>query len=227
MLVQMFPDRVAGVDGKQFGNGIEGQRWGKCVLNRLNREALAVRATISELIAMRSTPDSPGLDRLILALVAGEDGRFYTHPGFDTLAIVSALIGWLTGHPLRGASTIDQQLVRTVRRRYELTVERKLSEIYIAARVCRAFSKRDLAIAYLESAYFGWRGTGLQQLARRLDLTIETIGLEESTYVVALLKFPLPRFPNEARLRRINDRARYIEKRLTGAHRIKLGGGVA
>ena len=52
---------------------------------------------------------------LILATIAAEDRRFYTHPGIDWRAVLRA--GWQNiyrRHVVSGASTITQQLARAL-----------------------------------------------------------------------------------------------------------------
>lgn len=49
-----------------------------------------------------------------LAMMAGEDNRFCSHWGFDTVELRNAVEAWLDGGPLRGASTISMQLTRNL-----------------------------------------------------------------------------------------------------------------
>lgn len=178
----------------------------------LRREASAINRRI-ELILSSSDPSDTG-DVLIAALVAGEDRRFYSHPGFDVPGMGAAAWGYARTRQMRGASTIEMQLVRTIRGRYELTIARKMSEIYLAYRIAKIHSKSDLARAYLIVAYFGWKANGIAQAARRLEVNLHSLDVETASRLVALLKYPLPKEPTDAHLKKVILRAHYIARRL-------------
>lgn len=150
----------------------------------------------------------------IAALIAAEDRRFYRHIGFDAAAIVRAGWKYMVQRRVSGASTIEQQLVRTIRRRYERTLRRKISEILLAGALQSLASKSEIATLYLRVAYFGWRMNGLRQALARLQISETHISRDEAAYIVALLKYPLPRRPTEARLRLIRRRQQYIVEHL-------------
>ena len=74
---------------------------------------------------------------MIAAIIATEDKDFYSHPGFDLVAIVRAAIQNLSaGETVSGASTITQQLARNllldVGERNQRTIERKVKEIILS-----------------------------------------------------------------------------------------------
>jgi penicillin-binding protein 1A len=50
---------------------------------------------------------------LIAHLISGEDHRFYNHIGFDPIAILRAIYKRIDAGKIEGASTIEQQYVRT------------------------------------------------------------------------------------------------------------------
>ena len=69
--------------------------------------------------------------KLINAIVATEDARFYDHSGVDYYGVVRALINNLTGGRLEGASTITQQFVRNTilsNEMDEISIKRKVRE---------------------------------------------------------------------------------------------------
>lgn len=86
---------------------------------------------------------------LIHAFVAIEDKRFYRHCGVDPIRTVKAGIGYLTGDPTCGGSTITQQLVKNLTGRDEQTVDRKLTEIFTALDLERRTDKETVLEAYL------------------------------------------------------------------------------
>lgn len=67
------------------------------------------------------------------ALVAIEDHRFYEHKGVDWYRTVGAMYTMLTGGDSSfGGSTLTQQLIKTLTGNNEVTVQRKLIEIFQA-----------------------------------------------------------------------------------------------
>lgn len=147
---------------------------------------------------------------LIEAVVAAEDRRFFSHNGVDPRAMARALWAYIRTGRLTGASTLEQQLVRTIRGRYEPTLARKITEINIAMKVSKRFSKRQLVEVYCHIAYLGWRAQGMSQAARRLGVDLSSLSLRESATLASMLKLPMPRFPSEGYARRLQRRTEYV-----------------
>jgi membrane peptidoglycan carboxypeptidase len=152
-----------------------------------------------------------GLRLLVEVVIIGEDHRFYRHPGIDILSILRAIFVWVFQGKLSGASTLEQQLVRTLTGRYELTLRRKLLEMALAVMISRRVSKYELAAAYLEVAYFGHSANGLGPALTRLGYDLDRLSVREASRLAAMLKVPLPEFPSPTLLERLDRRARYIE----------------
>jgi membrane peptidoglycan carboxypeptidase len=77
---------------------------------------------------------------LVAATIATEDKDFYTHPGYDPIAIVRALWqNYVSGETVSGASTITQQMARSIllspTERAQRTYLRKAREILLAAEI--------------------------------------------------------------------------------------------
>ena len=143
-------------------------------------------------------------------LVSGEDHRHARHPGFDLIAICRALWRRLACGSREGASTIEQQLVRTITGRYERTLRRKLKEILLAMLVDASFQKDILPAVYLSIAYYGWRMNGYRQACRRLGLRPGFLTLDEAAALVARLKYPEPRATPISRTIQINRRSKHL-----------------
>lgn len=109
---------------------------------------------------------------MIDATTAVEDKDFWTNPGFDMGAVISAGLDTLAGRP-RGASTITQQLVRArllLPQHFEGTVyDRKIREIIQSIRLTQAFpgdqGKRDIMTAYLNQNFYGNQTYGVKAAA--------------------------------------------------------------
>jgi len=153
-------------------------------------------------------------DILIEAMVAAEDRRFHRHLGVDLRAVVRAAWQLACWGQVSGASTIEQQLVRTIRGRYEVTLTRKLTEMAIAIVVSARFEKRMLVEVYARVAYLGWGASGIEQAVRRLGLSLTRLTAYEASTLAAMLKLPMPRCPSDHYRRRLRTRAKYILQHL-------------
>jgi len=156
-----------------------------------------------------------GVERNLLCILrAAEDKRFFSHPGFDLLAIIRAFFMAVIYRRNSGASTIDQQLVRSITGRRERTITRKMREIVLATAINERYDKNSIAIAYMNIAYFGWKMEGVGKALERLDKEC-LFPNEDIPYVlVSLLKYPLPRNPSFAVMARVRNRVVYIKRRL-------------
>lgn len=102
-------------------------------------------------------------DDLKNAFVAVEDKNFYRHNGVDFLrsaeAAVNHIFGYTSGF---GASTITQQLVKNLTGNDEVTVERKIGEIFSALDLERRCDKTEIIELYLNIINLsdGCRGVG-------------------------------------------------------------------
>jgi len=150
----------------------------------------------------------------ILALITAEDRRFYKHYGFDIIAILRCIFQYIMFKKHSGGSTIDQQFVRTVTRRYDRTLFRKIREIILSIYLQRIASKEEIAAMYLLVAYLGWRMNGYLQACRRHSIRASKINETEAAFIVASLKYPIPKSPSAAFQNRHEQRVRYILKNL-------------
>ncbi|WP_133010721.1 transglycosylase domain-containing protein [Marinomonas flavescens] len=127
---------------------------------------------------------------LIQCLYIGEDKRGLSHLGVDYIGIFRAILSILRGQ-LQGASTIEQQFVRTVVGRYERTLTRKWLEQLLSHLVCLRLTKRQVAESYLSIGFFGANMQGVPALFDRLAPT--SYDLSFYAGVIARLKYPQPK----------------------------------
>ncbi|MFZ9940942.1 MAG: transglycosylase domain-containing protein, partial [Luteolibacter sp.] len=138
----------------------------------------------------------------INALMAGEDSRFELHGGVDWIGILRALKFNAQG-ATQGASTITQQLARNAYSlkeeallRKESTIQRKLVEAFLAMRIEKKYSKRQILEFYLNRIYFGSGFYGIRSASlgyygkEPMDLKAE-----ECASLVTLIKHPNRRSP--------------------------------
>jgi penicillin-binding protein 1B len=160
-----------------------------------------------EPVLLASVYGDPPLDRepirlhqlpphLIDAVVAVEDIRFFDHPGLDARRVVGATLANLRAWRLaEGASTLTQQLVRSLHLSRERAFGRKLREIRLALALERRHGKPEILEAYLNEVYLGQRGAvrihGVGAAAQhyfRKDAA--ALSLAESAVLAGLLRGP-------------------------------------
>ena len=104
--------------------------------------------------------------RMIDALVAVEDRRFFIHRGVDFVRIGGA--AWRNlraGRILQGGSTLTQQLARASLST-ERTYDRKIREILIAAEIEHRYTKLQILEEYLNTVYLGEGYYGVEAASR-------------------------------------------------------------
>ncbi len=100
------------------------------------------------------------------AVLAVEDTRFREHRGIDPKGMARALLSMLTGGQRQGASTITQQLVRSMLLSQRFTPERKAREIMLALQVEQALPKDRILEIYLNEIFLGQRAYGFAAAAQ-------------------------------------------------------------
>ena len=100
------------------------------------------------------------------AIVAIEDKRFYEHNGVDWFRTGSAILSLVTGRDNYGGSTLTQQLVKNITDDSEVSLTRKLREIFRALNIEREYSKDDIIEAYLNVVNFGNNCQGVESASQ-------------------------------------------------------------
>jgi penicillin-binding protein 1A len=128
-----------------------------------------------------------------LAFVAAEDGAFFEHGGLDYASILRAAIAVLKagGERVQGASTITQQMVKTLLLSPEKTYTRKIREAILALRVERDLTKDEILYLYLNQIYFGNGAYGIGEAARSyFNKSVEDLTISESAMLAGLPQRP-------------------------------------
>ena len=102
---------------------------------------------------------------LVNAAVAIEDRRFNDHDGVDWLRTLSAVQNFVGGDSSFGASTITQQLIKNLSKEDDVTVNRKVQEIFRALAVEQQYTKEEIMEWYLNTIYLGEGCYGVQSAA--------------------------------------------------------------
>ncbi|MBY0283233.1 MAG: PBP1A family penicillin-binding protein [Sphingomonas sp.] len=129
------------------------------------------------------------------ATIAVEDRRFLSHPGVDPIALARitkfAIVNRGTGRRLQGASTITQQVARTIFLTNSYSVGRKVREAIIALALERKFTKDQILELYLNKVYFGGGAYGIDAAARKFfGHSAEQLSLTEAAVIAGLVKAP-------------------------------------
>jgi penicillin-binding protein 1C len=133
---------------------------------------------------------------LVAATVATEDKGFYSHPGFDLMAIMRAFLQNYQGGGIEsGASTITQQLARTLlfspQERVEQTYSRKIREAILAAEITRRYSKDEILELYLNEIYYGNLAYGIEAAAETyFGTTADKLTLGQAAFLAGLPQAP-------------------------------------
>ena len=127
-----------------------------------------------------------------VTIFAIEDENFYNHYGIDPRAIFRALrVNIEQGGFEQGASTITQQLARSVVLSREKTIERKIIEALLAIKLDFFLSKEEILDRYLNQVPYGSNAYGVQAAAETFfNKNASDLTLGESTLLAALPNAP-------------------------------------
>ena len=125
------------------------------------------------------------------ALVAIEDKRFYTHKGVDWFRTAHAALNMFTGGSTFGGSTITQQLIKNLTQQDDITVQRKLLEIFQALDLEKNYDKDEILEYYLNAVYFGEGCYGVQTAAQTyFGKDAKDLSVAEAASIVGITNLP-------------------------------------
>jgi penicillin-binding protein 1A len=129
---------------------------------------------------------------LIAALLTTEDRNFYRHSGVDPKGVIRAIGKNIrVGTFAEGASTITQQIAKTLFLTPKKTLVRKLREAILAFQLERRYTKDEILALYLNQIYLGSGAYGVAAAARRyFDKPVADLDLAECALVAGLPKAP-------------------------------------
>jgi monofunctional glycosyltransferase len=126
------------------------------------------------------------------AVLAAEDDGFYTHPGFDIVAMLSALEYNRTAQSIkRGGSTITQQLAKNLFLSNEKSWERKYMELGYTILLEKYLGKKRILELYLNYAQWGKKIFGCEAASRLyFKKSCRNLSPYESARLAAVLSMP-------------------------------------
>ena len=129
---------------------------------------------------------------LMHAAVSIEDQRFYQHKGVDWYRTTGAFVNMFLG--MRndfGGSTITQQLIKNLTHQDDITVQRKLLEIFQALQLEKNYSKEEIMEWYLNVIYFGEGSYGIYTAAETyFNKAPKDLTLSECASIVSITNNP-------------------------------------
>jgi len=139
------------------------------------------------------------------AVLATEDARFYQHGAVDLKGMVRAiLIDLKLQNPSQGASTITQQLIRSVFLTREKSLNRKVKEAILSFELESKYPKDQILEWYLNQIPFGQNSYGVQAASQTyFKKDVSEISLAEAAMLTAMISAPSyysPYGPNKDKL---------------------------
>jgi len=129
---------------------------------------------------------------LVQATIAVEDRKFYDHYGFDLKRLAMAIyVDIKHMDKVQGASTITQQLARSLYLTNDKTWERKIREALLTIQLELNYSKEEILEMYLNQIYYGHSAYGAQAAAQTyFGKDAKDLTLAESALIAGVPKGP-------------------------------------
>ncbi len=126
------------------------------------------------------------------AFLAAEDRRFYQHGPLEIRSILRAVFrNARSDGPDQGASTLTQQIAKTLFLSPERTLKRKLQEAFIAWRLEGRMTKDQILELYMNRVFFGERSFGLEAASQQyFGHPARTLSIGEAALLASLPKAP-------------------------------------
>ncbi|MFH2060702.1 MAG: PBP1A family penicillin-binding protein [Pseudomonadota bacterium] len=129
---------------------------------------------------------------LIDALLSIEDRNFFVHTGLHFKAIARAIIHDIqAGKFKQGASTLTQQLAKTLFLTSEKSIARKIKEAILTIQIERRYTKNEILEMYLNLIYLGSGSYGVEAAAQTyFEKSVAQLTLAEAALIAGLPKAP-------------------------------------
>ena len=170
----------------------------KAVIDQVTLEAPLITALVSgqrekrRVVKLAQIPQ-----RMIQAVIAIEDRRFYEHPGLDPIGIAGAALSNLRGDRgyLSGGSTITQQFLKNTMLTRDKTPTRKAQEAMLSLVLESRLSKDEILELYLNDVDLGQRGSytirGVAEAARLFfGKDVSNVTLAEAATIAGVIQAP-------------------------------------
>lgn len=126
------------------------------------------------------------------AIIATEDQRFWQHKGVDYKRTIMASFNLVfhTGSTF-GGSTITQQLVKNLTLNNDVTIKRKIQEMWQAMQLEKQIGKEKVLELYLNTVFFGGGAYGVQAAAHSyFGKNVSELSLAELASIIGITQYP-------------------------------------
>jgi penicillin-binding protein 1A len=129
---------------------------------------------------------------LLDAIITTEDRKFFDHSGIDVKGILRAAVRDIMAREfVEGASTITQQLAKTLFLTSHKTLFRKLQEAVLAFQIERRYTKNEILELYLNQIYLGSGAYGVSAAASIFfGKPLSDLSLAECALIAAMPRAP-------------------------------------
>lgn len=127
------------------------------------------------------------------AFIAIEDRSYWRNIGIDVKGIIRVALDFVAskGDNMAGASTITQQLSRTIYLTRERSIIRKIKEMMVAIRLTRKYSKEEIIEFYINTACFSNGIYGLEAASKAyFGKSASELSLSQIAYLCAIPNRP-------------------------------------
>lgn len=156
---------------------------------------------------------------LARAVIAAEDQRFFTHPGYDIVELTASLeINQKAAKAARGGSTVTQQLAKVLVTGGEQSADRKLRELLYAVEMEQTLGKARILQLYLDNAPWGAQICGAEKAARTyFKRAARNLEPAQAVWLAAMLNNPAAAVRKWQADGNINvDRAKWVAEGVRG-----------
>lgn len=138
-------------------------------------------------IAFEDIPDD-----LTHAFLAAEDASFFQHSGISITGLGRAVTEVVTDDDTQtGGSTITMQVAKNYFLSSERTLNRKLTELFLARKIEDELSKNDILTLYVNKIYLGEGAYGIRAAAKKYySKSLDTLTIAEMAMLAGLPKAP-------------------------------------
>ncbi|MCH4238901.1 MAG: transglycosylase domain-containing protein [Oscillospiraceae bacterium] len=157
------------------------------------------------------------------AMVSIEDKRFWEHHGVDWRRTAGAMVNLVGGSDSYGGSTITQQLIKNLTQEDEVSLTRKVKEIFRALNLEKKYSKEQILESYLNCVPFGSGTQGVQAAANLyFGKNIQDCDIAQCAAIAGITQNPAKYTPlvhkdNNRKRQQIVLTAMHDQKRITDA----------
>lgn len=135
------------------------------------------------------------------AFVSIEDERFYKHHGVDIKRFTGVILINVTNKikrssKLQGASTLTQQLIKNTVLSSEVSIKRKVQEMYLSIQLEKELSKDEILGAYMNSIFLGGNALGVEAASKQyFNKSVKDLSLIECAFIAGVPQSPSVYYP--------------------------------